>query len=465
MQGLKSLASKLHPQLPLSPKESHRLLTALTSSFRKQLDEAHPWQARDDDSRPATASEPAATPGHHALHTSSVAFADRHLASVLTNPLLAKANGGNQATLNYDSARQELEQHPDKDPISLLEKYQQKGAATVPIADLCLRTFLASLEELPEDIRRKRVVEYRAGVRTLRWLWHSDVHKTNAFVDDRKFIGALVTMLIEEDEEQFLWSWLRLDARLGTPTQKPAAPPMWNANHVWRWKDFMLRLIILRRHQNDDGASMNAVLKTYFKAVDLHLAISKDRTRNFLPLGASVNAINNRIFNNRSLNQAWDVKLYDRYIETMDLSEDHNHPHVSEYKKAILKLVHPRHPSPLPMYTCVREGFSAEPTSPKRWIWRYFTKDRREKTNAPGIKTFHYYQLLETARQLELLGRTEETGWMVSQIRSIFPERSRYLKENMKKAHVPPPNPSKPVHPLTPHRVMPITSFMGAEAT
>ena len=120
MQSLKSLVSKLHPQLPLSPKESQRLLTALTSSFRKQLDEAHPRQAQDEDVRPKLDRMGPVNPGYHGLHTSSVSFADKHLASVLTNPLLAKTAADEKPGVAYEKAKLELEQNPDKDPIHWL---------------------------------------------------------------------------------------------------------------------------------------------------------------------------------------------------------------------------------------------------------------------------------------------------------------------------------------------------------
>ena len=37
-----SLASKIHPQLPLTPRESQQLLNLLTTSFRSHLDREHP---------------------------------------------------------------------------------------------------------------------------------------------------------------------------------------------------------------------------------------------------------------------------------------------------------------------------------------------------------------------------------------------------------------------------------------
>lgn len=41
---LKSLISKIHPQLPLNARESDQLLNILKTSFRKHLDVVHPTE-------------------------------------------------------------------------------------------------------------------------------------------------------------------------------------------------------------------------------------------------------------------------------------------------------------------------------------------------------------------------------------------------------------------------------------
>jgi DNA-directed RNA polymerase subunit RPC12/RpoP len=169
VQGFKSLAAAIHPQLPLSPKESSRLLTALTSSFRKHLDEVHPPKAIEEGGKHG---KPIPQPGvgsakisKHAMH-SSAALADKHLASVLTNPLLAKGPGSVKSPdQEYASAKVELQKNPAKDPISLLEEYQERGVATVPIARLCLKACERSLEGLSAEARKKELEEVQPGRR------------------------------------------------------------------------------------------------------------------------------------------------------------------------------------------------------------------------------------------------------------------------------------------------------------
>jgi hypothetical protein len=102
-QGIHRWLKNFHAQVPLSGRESQQLLNALTGSFRDQLDQAHPTKARDEPS-PASkkgwnkvlasldkpSPSPKTKPGR--VHVASaVESADRHLASLLTSPLLMGA--------------------------------------------------------------------------------------------------------------------------------------------------------------------------------------------------------------------------------------------------------------------------------------------------------------------------------------------------------------------------------------
>jgi hypothetical protein len=456
VQSLKSLVSKLHPQLPLSPKESQRLLTALTSSFRKQLDEAHPRQAQDEDVRPKLDRFGPLNPGHHGLHTSSVSFADRHLASVLTNPLLAKTAADEKPDAAYEKAKLELERNPDLDPILLLEEYQEQGTATIPLANLCLRTFQASLFDLSNDVRRQKVANVKAGLRTLRWLWGSGFYASQSFVQDRKFMGAMVSMLMEEGEEQLLWDWLRIDLRHRFfPTTQNCTYANQGPNLVFRWKDFMLRLLIMKHLDENDLASMNHVLDTYFRAVDIHLELKPEFPNNHLPLNASANAIEGWIFRLRHEKQVWDVQRYDKFINTLHLIHSSGwDQHWLNFKIAKLQLTHPKRPTALPFYKCLKSSVVAAPGSSRARVWQLFTKGREYQSKKSGIEQSPYVLLVESARLLQSQGHQEEAEWLVSEIRNLFPDEKHRVDKNMQQGF----NPQKfnpPSHPLAP-RIRPV---------
>ena len=421
VQSLKVLASKLHPQLPLSPKESQRLLTALTSSFRQKLDEAHPRQAEDEDVGPKLASGNSLKTGSHTLHTSSVAFADRHLASVLTHPLLTKGDGVKKAALNLESAKRELEQNPDRDPISLLEEYHQQGAATLLIADLCLRNFRESLLPLSTDDRRTKVEKHRAGKRTLQWLWMSELFQTDEFVNNRRLMTVLVAMIVEEGLEHHLWSWLALDMQLGTMRKNLA-------KYTYRWKDFMTRCLVLQRWHDENPAGLSETLDVFFKAVDLHQQIAQESTTNILPLGATIDSINRCIFTTCQWKRQWDVTRYDRYIESMDLLSTGQ---LNDFRKAQLMLTHPRHSSPIPMLELLKAGLLARSMSREARLSNPFRHDTGRPESHSRAKLYKYKLLMEIARQLRDLGHTEDVGWIVSQSRSMYPEYAQYIDADL----------------------------------
>ncbi len=209
LRSWKDWASKLHPQLPLSPKESHRLLTALTGSFRRHLDEVHPTTAPDSKLKLGAVSVLTTSP--HAIHSSAIS-ADKHLASVLTNPLLNKRRP-NVSTPDQDlaNAKAELLMNPAKIPVEVLEEYNARGAATIPIARLCLHTFEDSLAGLSIDKQREAVAEAEPGRRTLLWLWRSGLYQTETFRQSGSFMHLLTFALMREGLDKYLWEWLCLD--------------------------------------------------------------------------------------------------------------------------------------------------------------------------------------------------------------------------------------------------------------
>ncbi|KAF2859242.1 hypothetical protein K470DRAFT_219571, partial [Piedraia hortae CBS 480.64] len=111
------LRAILSGQLPLSAKESSRLLDALTGSFRQHLDEVYP---------PAAADKPTVR--------SSAALADKHIASILTSLLLSQNPA--QPSAQPTASR--------TDPVKFLRDRVKDGTATVEIAQLCFDNYRQS---------------------------------------------------------------------------------------------------------------------------------------------------------------------------------------------------------------------------------------------------------------------------------------------------------------------------------
>lgn len=425
VQGLKSL---LHPQLPLSPKESQRLLTALTSSFRQKLDEAHPRQVHDEDARPTAAKGRTLKTGQHALHSSSVAFADQHLASVLTNPLLSRDVKPEEPALNLETATREIEENPGKDPISILEEYHQRDAATIPIAILCLRSFRDSLSKLSAEDRHEKVRKSQAGIRVLHWLWSTKLYESDEFVDDRRLMTPLVHVIAEEGEEHFLWSWLEFDLRLGSQDESTDRRDGKLIYHRYRWKGFVLRTLVSIEAEK----SLNAGLDAYFRALDLNAKLGGPSRGGIVPIGSMVIVLNNRINASQWKGRArepWDVERYDRYIQSID-----HHlfgAGLINFVKGLLYLHHPEQPSPLPLLKILKAALDSDSPTDPSVLRKYFDVP----SSKPRRRAARYGVLLTEVRELQRLGHIQDADWLIQHIRQIYPELEIHLERTLATMH------------------------------
>lgn len=427
VQGLKSLASKLHPQLPLSSKESQRLLTALTSSFRQRLDEAHPpQQAGGESVRPLPVATSNVSSGVQNLHSTSAAFADKHLASVLTNPLLATKGAAKKPALDYATAKIELQKNPAQDPISLLERYNDKGAATIPIATLCLETFIVSLNNLPEGQVQSEIESTGAGKRTLLWLWNSKLYETDDFADDRRLLSVMTPLVLKEGAEKYLWDWFRLD--LSTRDQKGPSGDQAkgfaaSSYHRYRWKGRLLRSIVVAKLEDSRDESADAALDAFCVACELKLEARRQGRDLSVPIKAAGMALEHALETKDQRYTNTDAARYDRFIASLKLY------HGGEDKwglyrahEAWLHLFHPRNPSPLPALKVLKENFALHPShcgTSAPW-YGVQPKDVMEKMNS-------YKKMLVTAAQLQEDARKGDADWVLQRVHESYPKLSRQV--------------------------------------
>jgi hypothetical protein len=217
-QSFKALASKINNQAPLGPKESNRLLTALTSSFRKHLDEVHPSKPHDDGKRP-TADVASQNTDRHCIHSSAV-LAEKHIASLLTNPLLVKnAKPVQEVKPDVNAQKAAIELENGANPFDLLKSYHAKGRATIEVAVCVMRHFRLSIKGLSYEDQIQRVQSEQAGSRVLSWLWNSKTMHSKAYVDNNQMQDGLVWLLMFEGHEEALWQWLNSGLELPQPTK------------------------------------------------------------------------------------------------------------------------------------------------------------------------------------------------------------------------------------------------------
>jgi hypothetical protein len=199
-RAFSALASKIHPQLPLTPRESQQLLALLTSSFRAHLDREHPVNTPDKPSAHATPSHPLGaqrTP----RHVASSHAASHHIDSILSNPLFAvKPHRRGSEPNAADILR---------DPMTWFLGQIAVGAATLPKAAMCLGALDKTTAGPSSNLQPGCVVA--------EWLRTSGLETSKEFLDvctskqayhhGSRFLGTLVSLLLNEGRIDILWRW------------------------------------------------------------------------------------------------------------------------------------------------------------------------------------------------------------------------------------------------------------------
>lgn len=205
-----SLVSKIHPPLPMSPRESARLLALLNSSFKHQLDRQH--SAFLPDSK------------HHTTN---------HLRSILTNPLFDD-RGGSRGMRSKDKPFGRL-QDLVKKPMDVFREQVSAGTATLQTACLCLQAQYNSCLASPDNTLTNAMRASRAGTTVLEWLWSSGMEESRRFFGTREPFELLVPFLVAERQHDRILQWLR---RFYAEASRDWAPEI-----GWRYRNLLFDFI------------------------------------------------------------------------------------------------------------------------------------------------------------------------------------------------------------------------------
>ncbi|KAL9096660.1 MAG: hypothetical protein Q9165_001148 [Trypethelium subeluteriae] len=205
--AFKALASKIHPQLPLNPRESQQLLNMLTSSFRQQLEKEHPYSASGD-TKPTEHQSPMKrakeSPDARSAPSSQVSVGNV-LESILSNPLLSTPH--RRLSPNQTSARTESEdvrlQQIINEPVEWFEDQIARGVPSVEAAHTYL-TIVTKISDSPEKAQYK----HRAAVALSSYLWATGSEDSLDFVSNNQFTRDTVHLLVNHGFEKKIWSWV-----------------------------------------------------------------------------------------------------------------------------------------------------------------------------------------------------------------------------------------------------------------
>ena len=183
---LKSLTSKLHGTLPLTPRSSQQLLSKLNAAFKEQFDRQH-----------LAASQ--RTQNH----------ADFHLQSILKDPLFdARPPTRETSTSKTNFIGQFLGHHTTQALDAFRERASQ-GKADFKMAKLYLTLQYQACVNSGDATPKQTMQTSGAGSTILQWLWSSGREDTGIFLDDPGFVDMLFAFLVAEGQLSRISPWIQ----------------------------------------------------------------------------------------------------------------------------------------------------------------------------------------------------------------------------------------------------------------
>lgn len=248
----KSLASNIHPPLPVSPRESQRLLSLLNASFKRQLDR------------------------EHLAHSSSNEhYANLHLQSILTNPLFdakprARASSGNRSQ-GHGKRLEQLQDHV-KRPMEAFKERVSQGLTDLGTAKFFLYSQYKDCLASPAATLREAMQSSGAASTMLQWLWSSGMEETGSFIKDTEFVLRLVPFLVADGQQSRILRWLQ---RCYSPEETPFSSL--HGLDTYRMQDFLFERLITEELRFGDGLEFAITL--FIQAVaDLPSSKSSERS-------------------------------------------------------------------------------------------------------------------------------------------------------------------------------------------
>ena len=357
--GLKSLISRLHPPLPLNPRESQKLLHLVKSSFRQRLDQQH-----------QSSKETEAANKHISLVLASPLFKDRSTTSTF-------GSWASQARSLVHSAQEEAEES-----TTYFEKKVQEGTATLELARYCLRVRLESIRSLPSGEVRRALSKSRAAATILHWLWSSGLDHS---IRDKTLHGLIIPFLVAQGKDDVIWYWFR--AAHPDPGQIPAAEA---AN-----KGIFLRQFVSATIHH--GGGLDAAIAVFLEAAKIHEA-SEHRRYSLSPAGFKLAAF----IRNASVSQisGLDPKTYNSYLESVSIWTSR-----PQFFHALLSLYHPQRPDSSPALQYLRTLKS---------------KDLERLAPKPRLNILRL--CLVTAKHLLASSEYQEARWVMDMLQNNFAE-------------------------------------------
>ncbi|CRG86087.1 hypothetical protein PISL3812_03090 [Talaromyces islandicus] len=315
---------KIHQPLPRSPRESQQLLSALTTSFRRQLDAADTNQ--------------------------SAQSANEHMQTILNNPLFRVVPPGLRATAA--ESRASLDQRIAKEPMAVFDELVAAGSINRENLGNCLFSQLALIGSQSSDVKQE-MQKTGAGSRIVNWFWASDSASRKLLFRSQRTSRAAVKFMAAEGRHKEIAVFLKMLKELNLGGKNGHIPDP-------RRRIFKLFLQDYMEADVRYGRGISGSLTTLIHAAEL-TASMPDEVRTHMLRDSALYLVGLIVSHGRSsLLSSVSTADFDRFCNVLDTI-----PELALRSEA-LQLYHPSHPTAQPFLKYIRdhpelEAFSSSP--------------------------------------------------------------------------------------------------------
>ncbi|GJC83123.1 hypothetical protein CT0861_09810 [Colletotrichum tofieldiae] len=192
LSSIKNVIPSIHQPLPLSSKESKKLLNVLKTSFRQNLDKEHGYAPENAESSASKAASKHSSISHDTHHRPT----DRHLRAILSNPLFKSGVQPNNVAFATP-----------RDPMDVFDEAVSRGMMTRKAATGCLRTKRQQILQSSALSVQDAMLASAAGLRVVQWLRSSGEERTLDFLTDHHLVQELIPFMVAEGLEEVAWVW------------------------------------------------------------------------------------------------------------------------------------------------------------------------------------------------------------------------------------------------------------------
>jgi hypothetical protein len=368
---------KIHPPLPLNPRESKQLLNLLTTSFRQRLDVEHGEFRATVDIKSSQDHQSLKAPRQRRRSFAESRPTDQHMNSILTNPL-------------FNLGLETKASNTERDPMEVFDLAVAKGMMNLHYAKACLNAKKRDIIQSPILSVREGMRESGAGLKVLKWLISSGTANNNDFLKDTSFAPVLLEYMVAEELQEVVWKWITRAFK--------TLPEYWKLDFAQRKahrREMIGPLYLLIRAEASDNVSLDAAFICLSRAAGYLKGLTTTQMREILSSPGKY--LVHQVIKLHSERPVSSTSAFDSFFSLVPLLAKSN------YQLAHLSLRHPSQPNAVPALAFLRDLSSSA---------------RRSATDMETIQ-----MSLDAAKLLLETEQYTDAQWVMDFLRETYPNQ------------------------------------------